>query len=391
MTKRLNFRWGAYPDLGEPLQAALLRGVEWEVTFLRARRSVEDFRPYAESVREHVARWYGVAPQSDHFLLTTGSAHGILTSLALLAGEGAGVLISDLEFGDFYEKLQRGRRARLRCVKLWECAAPGEVCARFEEVDLQGIELVLLSPVSYLGHRLPISEVVSILRRRRPALRILLDDSQGFFHLPLDLSRLDVDLVANDFHKRVQSAPGLGSLWVRRPEDLDRLASWVENPLAVAPAHLEGGPGRAAMTKHCLSGLVAPALLPAHHALSEGEAYKGYARTSTDLARRFAEALGRGPRRLWPGGEGLRSSIVCVEDPDGQLGPRLLRAASYQECELWFDAFPEEMIALDGDRLERPALLRFMFDALPGRNELAQVHTLVSLLQSAAAMGNEEP
>src|SRR5690606_27458600 len=72
-----------------------------------------------------------------------------------------------------------------------------------------------------LGQRLPIQEVAEIAHAA--GALVLVDAAQGAGHLPLDVQREEIDLLAFTGHKGLLGPQGIGGLWVREGVEVEPL------------------------------------------------------------------------------------------------------------------------------------------------------------------------
>lgn len=106
--------------------------------------------------------------------------------------------------------------------------------------------LVLPHASNVLGSVLPVAELAELAHA--VGARVLLDAAQSAGHLPVDVERLDVDLLAFTGHKGLLGPQGIGGLWVREGIDVVPLLyggtggdSVPETMPAAYPDHLEAG------------------------------------------------------------------------------------------------------------------------------------------------------
>lgn len=106
--------------------------------------------------------------------------------------------------------------------------------------------LVLPHVSNVLGCALPVAELAE--RAHAVGARVLLDAAQSAGHLPLDVRRLGVDLLAFTGHKGLLGPQGVGGLWVREGVEVEPLLAGgtgadsapAEMPAAL-PDRLEAG------------------------------------------------------------------------------------------------------------------------------------------------------
>ncbi|MBA4157159.1 MAG: aminotransferase class V-fold PLP-dependent enzyme, partial [Gemmatimonadetes bacterium] len=106
--------------------------------------------------------------------------------------------------------------------------------------------LVLPHASNVLGTVLPVAELAKLARAA--GTLVLLDAAQTVGHLPVDATRLGVDLLAFTGHKGLLGPQGTGGLWVREGVDVVPLLyggtggeSWPAEMPAALPDRLEAG------------------------------------------------------------------------------------------------------------------------------------------------------
>src|SRR5690606_3857304 len=106
--------------------------------------------------------------------------------------------------------------------------------------------LVLPHVSNVTGAPLPVAEMAE--RARAVGALVLLDAAQSAGHLPVDVERLGVDLLAFTGHKGLLGPQGTGGRWVREGVEVDPLLrggtggdSLPEEMPAAYPDHLEAG------------------------------------------------------------------------------------------------------------------------------------------------------
>jgi len=111
-----------------------------------------------------------------------------------------------------------------------------------------------------LGQRLPIQEVAEIAHAA--GALVLVDAAQGAGHLPLDVQREEIDLLAFTGHKGLLGPQGVGGLWVREGIDVHPLLrggtggdSLTAEMPPHYPDHLEAGTLNGSAIAGLLAGL----------------------------------------------------------------------------------------------------------------------------------------
>ncbi|MEG1964737.1 MAG: cysteine desulfurase family protein [Oscillospiraceae bacterium] len=129
-----------------------------------------------------------------------------------------------------------------------------------DEVDSQTIFVSIMCINNEIGTILPIEELVCAIRRKKPDVIIHCDAVQAFCKIPINLKKLDVDLMTISSHK-IHGPKGVGALYIKKG-------------VRIIPLHFGGEqqsrirPGTESVPLICALGLAAEL---ASSRISEGE------------------------------------------------------------------------------------------------------------------------
>ncbi|MEG0899943.1 MAG: cysteine desulfurase family protein [Oscillospiraceae bacterium] len=129
-----------------------------------------------------------------------------------------------------------------------------------DEVDSQTIFVSIMCINNEIGTILPIEELVCAIRRKKPDVIIHCDAVQAFCKIPINLKKLDVDLMTISSHK-IHGPKGVGALYIKKG-------------VHIIPLHFGGEqqsrirPGTESVPLICAFGLAAEL---ASSRISEGE------------------------------------------------------------------------------------------------------------------------
>ncbi|MEG1151283.1 MAG: cysteine desulfurase family protein [Oscillospiraceae bacterium] len=129
-----------------------------------------------------------------------------------------------------------------------------------DEVDSQTIFVSIMCINNEIGTILPIEELVCAIRRKKPDVIIHCDAVQAFCKIPINLKKLDVDLMTISSHK-IHGPKGVGALYIKKG-------------VRIIPLHFGGEqqsrirPGTESVPLICAFGLAAEL---ASSRISEGE------------------------------------------------------------------------------------------------------------------------
>lgn len=95
--------------------------------------------------------------------------------------------------------------------------------ARMTGLDANKIKLVSLTHISnVLGTINPVEEIIAYFKNLNPEVKILIDTAQSIAHLPINVRKLDADVIAFSSHKMLGPS-GIGVLWAKESllEEMD--------------------------------------------------------------------------------------------------------------------------------------------------------------------------
>jgi aspartate aminotransferase-like enzyme len=189
----------------------------WPASFQSRFPGLRSWGGIAE-LKTTLARYVGLAPDSRTLLA------GRSTNLMKLAGRllfrgGQSVLVTDLAWPSYQRILKReARKAEARLDRLQVRAGVLRRAISAEKLVKMIIDRILaqkaggvfIPEVSHDGIRLPIAEIVQAIRQAVPNTFVVVDGSQAFGQVPLDLSRTPCDFYLGGCHKWLGSHLPLG-------------------------------------------------------------------------------------------------------------------------------------------------------------------------------------
>lgn len=177
--------------------------------------TADDFFPVLARARTAAARLIGATP--DEIALTTATSFGINVAAASLPLEsGSTILVSDTEFpANVYPWLQQRRRGL--AVELVPTTPEGwpDESRMLERIARGDVGAVAVSHVQFAtGYRADLDALSDACREHGAFLAV--DAIQALGHVPLDVQRTPVDVVACGGQKWLLSPWGSGFVYVRR-------------------------------------------------------------------------------------------------------------------------------------------------------------------------------
>mgnify|MGYP000262405488 CR=1 FL=1 len=176
-------------------------------------RAVEAGR-VALRCRQALAGLLGIPGDPGRIAFMLNATHALNTAMWGVLAPGEAVVTTALD----HNAVRRPARAlsgeRGIEVRVIPASAAGELDLDAARRAIAGARLVVINGASnVLGVPLPVRQLAA-LARDAGALT-LLDAAQMAGHVPTDVARLDVDMVALTGHKALLGPQGVGALWVR--------------------------------------------------------------------------------------------------------------------------------------------------------------------------------
>jgi cysteine desulfurase family protein len=171
--------------------------------------------------REAVARFFSIT-DSSRVVFTSGATEALNLALLGLLKPGDRVVTTSMEHNALVRPLYELERRGLILSKV-ACGVDGVVSVD----DLKAAcdrqtRMVALSHCSNItGSIQPLAAIAAWCRQKK--ILLLVDAAQSAGHLPLDMSKLDVDLLAAPGHKGLLGPAGTGFLYVRESLQLEPL------------------------------------------------------------------------------------------------------------------------------------------------------------------------
>jgi cysteine desulfurase / selenocysteine lyase len=179
------------------------------------RLTAEDFTTPLDRCRRAAAALIGASP--EEIALGGNTSFGInLAAAALPVEKGRRIVVSDREFpANIYPWMRRARDGvPLEIVRTGEDGHPDEERLA-AAVAGGGVGILALSSVQFVdGYRMDLERLSTLCREQDTFL--VIDGIQSLGHLPIDVSRIRVDVLATGGHKWLLGPFGTGFAYVRR-------------------------------------------------------------------------------------------------------------------------------------------------------------------------------
>lgn len=181
--------------------------------------------PQRETVRERVAKHWGVSPEEIAFTRNASESLQIC-QLGLDLNPGDEVLTTTQDYPRMLTTFrQRERRDGIRLVTIKlpiPCENDDIAVARFEEAITPKTRMILMSHViNITGQILPVKRIVEMARKKNGGIPVVVDGAHAFAHLNFKISDLGCDYYGVSLHKWLFAPHGTGLLYVRRDKIKD--------------------------------------------------------------------------------------------------------------------------------------------------------------------------
>jgi hypothetical protein len=188
-----------------------------------------------DELRTALADFAGL-PVSSRPLIAERSANLMKLAAKLLFQSGKRVLVTDLTWPSYLKLLEREARKStgvINRVRVRGAILRGEVSgADLVDMIIRACAAgkckgVFIPEVSHDGIRLPTTEIIAALRQRDPALFVIVDGSQAFGQVPINLGQAQCDFYLTGCHKWFGSHLPLGVGFLPNPAtsaDIEREA-----------------------------------------------------------------------------------------------------------------------------------------------------------------------
>ncbi|MFY9820917.1 MAG: aminotransferase class V-fold PLP-dependent enzyme [Thermoanaerobaculia bacterium] len=194
----------------------------------------EVLEPQRETVRQRLARTFGVGSDGEEIALVRNASEGLeICQLGFDLRRGDEVLASNQDYPRMLTTFdQRSRREGI-VLKQFSLPVPAEDDDEIVDLYRRNVtpktKLILVCHmINLTGQILPVKRVVELGRER--GIPVIVDGAQSFAHVDFDHADLGCDYFATSLHKWLFAPHGTGMLYVKRDKIRDL---W---PLMAAPA-----------------------------------------------------------------------------------------------------------------------------------------------------------
>jgi aspartate aminotransferase-like enzyme len=197
----------------------------WPASFQTRFPGLRSWGGIAE-LKKTLAGYVGLAPDS-RTLLAGRSTNLMKLAARLLFRYGQSVLVTDLAWPNYQRILKREAckaNARLDCLQVRAGILRRAISAEklvkmiIDRIFAKKCGSVFIPEVSHDGIRLPVAEIVHAIRQCDPNSFVVVDGSQAFGQVPLNLSQTPCDFYLGGCHKWLGSHLPLGLGFCPNPE-----------------------------------------------------------------------------------------------------------------------------------------------------------------------------
>jgi selenocysteine lyase/cysteine desulfurase len=179
-----------------------------------------------ERVLQRAAKLVGASAET--VALTRNTTEGIATVLGNLPlNAGDEIIASQHEHAPYYGLLDRRMRRDGARLKLVSVPSPAnnsdDVVAAYANAITKKTKVMLVTHVAITGQILPVAKICKLAREA--GVQTLVDGALALGHVPIDVTTMQCDYYAGNFHKWACGPHGTGIFYVRpdRLQDLDCL------------------------------------------------------------------------------------------------------------------------------------------------------------------------
>lgn len=172
--------------------------------------------------REEIASFFNI-PDSKNIIFTSNATEALNLAIKGVLKNNDRVITSPLEHNSVLRplnKLEKEKNIKITFIKCDEhgIISPDDVISLIDDE----VKLIVLTHASnVIGNITPIEEIFSYCRKK--GIITLLDAAQTAGLLPIDVQKINVDLMACPGHKSLYGLQGTGFLYIRNGLELDTL------------------------------------------------------------------------------------------------------------------------------------------------------------------------
>lgn len=163
--------------------------------------------------RQNLSRLFNLS-DSSRLVFTANATESLNLALKGILKKGDRVITTSLEHQAVTRPLKRlGEDLGIRVIKIRAPAGKLKIEDMAKAITSKTRMVVMLAASNVTGGILPIAEVGEICRKRK--VLFLVDAAQAAGHIALNISQLNVDLLAFTGHKALLGPMGIGGLYIR--------------------------------------------------------------------------------------------------------------------------------------------------------------------------------
>lgn len=200
------------------------------------------------SAREEAASFFGLSG-AENVVFTYNDTYALNFAIKGVLRRGDHVIISDMEHNSIYRPVYRMAHENMITYNIFDSLClenprtPDMICKSIEKLIRPRTRLIAVTHVSNIcSAALPLEEIGKLCRKYK--ITFLVDAAQSAGHLPIDMEKMNIDLLCAPAHKGLLGIQGCGLLLMRNGTGLSPLIEGGSGVNSLAPEMPELPPER---------------------------------------------------------------------------------------------------------------------------------------------------
>lgn len=199
-------------------------------------KSISMIYDSSEKTREYICELLNIE-NLNKLIFTTGTCQGSQNIFNAIFQRKGILITTNHEIPQFYFELENLYNFKPRIIKIDENDNENDIVFKFiEATKLLKNEnpIIFLSYITYdLGIKLPIKKIIYEIKKINKKILVIVDGSQAFGQIEINLKELDVDFFIADFHKWIQGPNYVGFIYSKDIKHINILKYEIKNMFAV--------------------------------------------------------------------------------------------------------------------------------------------------------------